>query len=610
MKYEGSEESPNETQLAHASGPTQTKQAHAFTPLLLEREERYRLIIESVRDYAIFMLDPDGHVATWNGAAEILKGYDADEVIGQHVSVFYSPDAGRDGRVAKELALAVRDGSFESEDWRVRKDGGRFWAKATIDAVHDSEGTLLGFAKVTRDITEQHRATEQFRLAIEAAPTGMLMVDSEGTIVLVNAQTEKLFGYGRKELIGRRIEMLVPARFRERHPGYRAGFFGEAQARPMGAGRELFGLRKDETEVPIEIGLNPLSTPEGDFVLSSVVDITERKRAVEQFRLAIEAAPTGMLMVDLSGTIVLVNMQIESLFGYRREELIGQPVEILVPERFRAHHPAARAGFTTSPVARPMGAGRDLFGLRKDGTEMPIEIGLNPLRTSDGEFVLSSVVDITERKRRTSELTAALAEREVLLQEVHHRVKNNLQIISSLINMQLRNLDGPGGDALLECQTRVQAIALIHEQLYQSKDYAHVPFADYVRSLANNVFAATGSSPSRVTLDLAIEDVALAVDKAIPCGLVLNELITNSLKHGFKNGRKGRVRVGLARLDDARCSLSVADDGVGFPDGIEAAQSSSLGLLLVRALADQLDAELEVDGSQGAAFRLTFRVEA
>ncbi len=525
--------------------------------------------------------------------------------------MFYSPEDVRDARVDNALALAARDGSFESEGWRVRKDGSHFWAKATIDAVRDSEGTLLGFAKVTRDITDQHRATEQFRLAIEAAPTGMLMVDSKGTIVLVNAQTEKLFGYGREELIGHPIEMLVPARFRGRHPGYRSGFFGEAQARPMGAGRELFGLHKDGTEVPIEIGLNPLRTPDGDFVLSSVVDITERKRAVEQFRLAIEAAPTGMLMVDLSGKIVLVNMQIESLFGYRREELIGHPVEILVPERFRAGHPAARAGFTISPVARPMGAGRDLFGLRKDGTEMPIEIGLNPLRTSDGDFVLSSVVDITERKRRTSELTAALAEREVLLQEVHHRVKNNLQIISSLINMQLRNLaPGPGGDALLECQTRVQAIGLIHEQLYQSKDYAHVPFADYVRSLAHNVFAVTGSSPSLVTLDLAIEDVALAVDKAIPCGLVLNELITNSLKHGFKDGRRGRVRVELARLDDARCRVSVEDDGVGLPVGMEVAQSGSLGLLLVRTLAEQLEAELEVDGSQGAAFRLTFRMGA
>src|SRR5579863_3135369 len=185
------------------------------------------------------------------------------------------------------------------------------------------------------DITERKRATEQFRLALEAAPTGMLMMDETGTIVLVNAQIEALFGYGRDELLGKRLEMLVPERFRAHHPELRKTFFGDPKTRVMGAGRELYGLRKDGTEVPIEIGLNPLQTPEGRFVLSSIADITERKRATEQFRLALEAAPTGMLMMDETGTIVLVNAQIEALFGYGRDELLGKRLEMLVPERFR-----------------------------------------------------------------------------------------------------------------------------------------------------------------------------------------------------------------------------------------------------------------------------------
>lgn len=568
------------------------------------------MMVASVQDYAIFMLDPDGRVATWNHAAERLEGYSADEAIGEHVSVFYRPEDVDAGLPERELALAANEGRFEDEHWRVRKDGSRFWANVVISAVRSSDGTLVGFAKVTRDVTERYRATEQFRLAIEAAPTGMLMVDQRGTIVLVNAQTEKLFGYGREELIGAPIEMLVPERLRGRHPGFRAGFFGDPKARPMGGGRDLYGLRKDGTEVPIEIGLNPLRTPDGEFVLSSVVDITERRRAVEQFRLAIEAAPTGMLMVDRGGTIVLVNAQIEALFGYDREELIGRPMEMLVPARYRQSHPGYRAEFFGDAKARPMGGGRDLFGVRKDGTEVPIEIGLNPLQTPDGDFVLSSVVDITERKRRTTELTAALREREVLLQEVHHRVKNNLQIISSLINMQLRNTElGPSSSALLECQTRVQAIALIHEQLYQSKDYAQVPFSDYVRTLANNVFAATGASPASVSLDVVVEPVSLAVDKAIPCGLVLNELITNSLKHGFADGRSGTVRVELLRVGEDRCRVVVQDDGVGLPADMDVSTSGSLGLLLVRTLAEQLEAELSVDGRRGASFRLTFAIE-
>ena len=355
----------------------------------------------------------------------------------------------------------------------------------------------------------------------------------------------------------------------------------------------------------------------------------------EQFRLAIEAAPTGMLVVDRDGKIVMVNAQIEKLFGYDRHELVGQPVELLVPERFRARHPTNRAGFSADPKTRLMGHGRDLFGLRKDASEIPIEIGLNPLRLGDGDYVLGSVADITERKRaehereellgqlrllnaeledrvalRTSQLTASLKEREVLLQEVHHRVKNNLQIISSLINMQVRKLEpGQHRDArvqLVECQTRVQTIALIHEQLYQSKDYAKVPFSDYVQSLAHNVLHATLASESQITLDLAISDLALAVNTAIPCGLLLNELITNAVKHAFSDGRKGTIRVELAPLDEGKLRLRVADDGIGLPPGLEVRRAQSLGLQLVSMLADQLDAELDVKNAPGASFQLTF----
>ena len=343
---------------------------------------------------------------------------------------------------------------------------------------------------------------------------------------------------------------------------------------------------------------------------------------LKSFRLAIEAAPTGMLMVDREGRIVLVNAQIERLFGYAREELVGQPVEVLLPERFRHGHPGARAGFFSTPSTRPMGAGRPLFGLRADGTEICIEIGLNPLTTPEGNFVLSSVADVTERMRTDKErelllerltvvnlaLTRSLEEREVLLQEVHHRVKNNLQVISSLINMQVRKLKRAGAEAhaLTECQTRVQAIAMIHEQLYQSKDYSRVPFSNYVRSLASSVFDALGVSPSTVTLDLEIDDVAIAVDRAIPCGLVLNELITNALKHAFPEGRRGTVSVRLTRLEGRRLRLSVLDDGVGLPNDHDPLRASSLGLQLVRTLAEQLEATLEVTPRPGTGFSLSF----
>jgi two-component sensor histidine kinase len=205
---------------------------------------------------------------------------------------------------------------------------------------------------------------------------------------------------------------------------------------------------------------------------------------------------------------------------------------------------------------------------------------------------------------RTAELLASLRERDVLLQELHHRVKNNLQVISSLINMQVRALEtGASRDALVECEARVHAIALIHEKLYESRDYARVPFAEYARDLAADIFHA--ASPANVSLELAVEDVAVAVGSAIPCGLILNELITNALKHAFPDGRAGTVRVEMSPVNGTGLRLAVEDDGRGLPAGFDVGTSSSLGLHLVRMLAGQLDASLEVEATRGTCFRVT-----
>ena len=318
-----------------------------------------------------------------------------------------------------------------------------------------------------------------------------------------------------------------------------------------------------------------------------------------------------MMMIDDGGSIVLINQQVETMLGYTRDELIGEPVEMLVPERFRARHPGLRAGFFADPRVRAMGGGRDLFGLRKDRTEVPIEIGLNPLITPDGAFVLSSLVDITERKRAAGQ-KASLREKETLLKEVHHRVKNNLQVISSLINMQMRQVaDASARAALQECQSRVQAIGLIHEKLYQFEDYSRVPFSEYVRSLASTIFQATGIAPSAVALDLQIETLWLAIDKAIPCGLILNELITNALKHAFPSERRGVIHVALRRESDAELMLSVADDGVGMPIDFHIETSNTLGMQLVSTLVEQLEGRLEISREDsGTKFRITFPTEA
>ena len=244
------------------------------------------------------------------------------------------------------------------------------------------------------------------RAAVEWAPSGLMMIGADGRIVLVNREIERLFGYDREELQGKPVELLVPERFRSAHPGFRGTFLSSPRVRAMGAGRDLFGLRKDGTEVPVEIGLTPVVTAEGMFVLSSIVDISARKSAEARFRAAVESAPSGMVMVDAAGKILLVNREIERLFGYTREELLGQSVECLVPERYRGEHPGWRANFFAEPSARRMGGSRELFGLCKDGREVPVEIGLNPITSEEGTFVLSSIVDISARKEAEQERRA------------------------------------------------------------------------------------------------------------------------------------------------------------------------------------------------------------
>jgi len=210
-------------------------------------------------------------------------------------------------------------------------------------------------------------------------------------------------------------------------------------------------------------------------------------------------------------------------------------------------------------------------------------------------------------RKTNEELEQKVQEREALLREVHHRVKNNLQLFSSLLGLQARKVgDRRLTEALEATRQRVRSIALIHERLYLSSDLARVSFVEYARRLATSIFQVTGASHAAVALDLAIEDVALPVDRAIPCGLIMNELITNSLMHAFPNGRVGRVRVALERTAGGGLALEVSDDGVGLPAHVDVKNSESLGLLLVSTLAAQLDAVVDVRRDRGTTFRLAF----
>ena len=319
--------------------------------------------------------------------------------------------------------------------------------------------------------------------------------------------------------------------------------------------------------------------------------------------------PVAMIVVNNDGTIVRLNELAETTFGYTSAELIGQKVEVLIPPRYRHKHPGYRGGFLSEPSARPMGAGRDLSGLRKDGNEFPVEIGINPVETGEGPMILSVILDLSERKLSEKRIQDALQQKDLLLKEVHHRVKNNLQVIHSLLDLQaLKMVDTELVDVLRDSQNRIRSMSLIHQTLYQSQNFAQVDFQRFLSELLPRLTESYGSRSRQVRIEIRSTEVKLPINEAIPCGLIVNELVSNALKHGFPNDRSGTVLVEIRENADQVVELSISDDGQGIALDKDLGKSESLGLQLVHLLTRQLHGHLDVHRSNPTRFTLTFRM--
>jgi PAS domain S-box-containing protein len=557
--------------------------AEKFGVTVANSEERLRLLLESIKDYSIVMLDPDGLVTTWNNGAERITGYLSDEIVGRHFSRFYSQEEVAREKPAHELAVAVADGRCEDEGWRVRKDGTRFWAEVVITPICDDNGKLGGFSKVTRDASSRREAEQRFKALLEAAPDAMVVVNQGGEIVLLNLQAEKQFGYRRDELLGQEVKNIIPEGFAERllSDGLRSA--EDALAQQIGTGIELTARRKDGSEFQIELMLSPLESAEGIFVTAAIRDISVRKAAERhlaqmeaRYRGLLEAAPDAMVVVNQGGEIVLLNLQAEKQFGYRRDELLGQEVKNIIPEGFAERLIADDLRSAEDALTQQIGTGIELTARRKDGTEFPIEIMLSPLESPEGILVTAAIRDIGERRRneralqeKNIELQSAVKELDAFSYSVSHDLRAPLRAIDGYTQLVLKQC----GPLMSEEQRRylqrvrdntVQMGHLVDDLLRLSR-LGRQPLA---RQLVS-----TGSIVAEVLRDVrqqaAGRTVQVSVGELPPVwgdpGL-LKQVFMNIIDNAFKYTRlrdDAVIEIDSRRMGDEQV-FTVRDNGVGF----------------------------------------------
>ena len=354
----------------------------------------------------------------------------------------------------------------------------------------------------------------------------------------------------------------------------------------------------------------------GNTISGMLMDITQRKyteKALqdneEKYRTLFEANPNHTILVSSDGVILDANSSAARFSGLSTGELIGRNFSDLgifsednlsfAGEKFSR----ALKGETLKPFQYRL--------INKNGEYSWIETQLVPIK-KDGMInsILIIDTDITDRRNATDKLKSSLNEKKILIKEIHHRVKNNMQIITSLLNLQIQHLDEEeivAATVLKESQNRVRSMAMIHEKLYLSKDFTHIRFEDYIKRLLSDLLYSYEINPDLVKLVVDVEDVDLNMETAVPCGLIISELISNSLKYAFPQGRKGEIKVSLKHVpEDPKFVLTVADNGVGLPPNIDLKNITTLGLELVYNLTRQIDGEIELDRSQGTKFRINF----
>jgi PAS domain S-box-containing protein len=607
--------------------------------------ESYRGLLEAAPD-AMVVVNVGGDIVLLNVQAEKQFGYRRDELVGQKVkNIIPEGFAERiiaDGTRSAAEALAQQIGTGIELIGR-RKDGSEFPIEIMLSPLESTEGILVTAA--IRDIStrkgaEIHLAQMEgrYRGLLEAAPDAMVVVNVAGEIVLLNVQAEKQFGYRRDELVGQKVKNIIPEGFAERIIADGTRSAAEALAQQIGAGIELIGRRKDGSEFPIEIMLSPLESPEGILVTAAIRDISTRKGAEihlaqmeGRYRGLLEAAPDAMVVVNVAGEIVLLNVRAEKEFGYRRDELVGQQVKNIIPEGFAERIISDGTRSAEDALAQQIGTGIELIGRRKDGSEFPIEIMLSPLESADGILVTAAIRNISVRKLAEANLVRKLDElyrsNEELGQFAYiasHDLQEPLRMVASYTQLLSRKYKGKldteadeyiafAVDGANRMQRLIQDLLAFSRVGTKGKDLVDTSSEAALLQALQNLRGAITESGAQVTHDPM---PAVLADE-----MQLTQLFQNIIGNAIKYQKPGipQVHISAARNGGDKWMFSVKDNGLGIDpqyfDKIfgmfqrlhkrEEFAGTGIGLAICKKIAERHGCSILVESTlgQGSTFR-------
>ena len=520
---------------------------------------------------------------------------------------FYAPES-RPGIEAAVKKVAETGEPYDLESLLIpRGSQDKIWVRSLGRPVY-SGGKIVKLAGTFQNIDKYKKAEEEYKTVLLTAMDGFTIDDMQGRILYVNDAYCRLMGYTRDELLTMRISDIEAVERQEET--------AQHLKKIMEVGGDHFETHyrcKDGRIVDVEISANYIDTGGGRLFVF-VRDITERRQAevalrqtVENFRRSLDESPLGVCIVTKEGELIYVN---QAMLDFDGGDSIEEFKKTPLNQRYTPE------SFAESRIRREKRKREDhgpseydISIVTKDGKIRHLHVFRKNIVWDGERQFLVLYNDVTERKQAEAQIHASLREKEILLSEIHHRVKNNMQVISSLLDLQAKSSGNQAlAEMLNESQRRIRSMSMIHEQLYDSKDFARIDLVGYVRALSQELFQLYKINPGRIDMIVQTDgDVYVDINKAIPCGLILNELISNVLKHAFPGGEHGEILIIIRETKDTEIEILLRDNGLGMPDDVDIHNPQTVGLYLVNGLVkNQLDGQIEVRRDNGTEFRIIF----